>query len=636
MYFESCRSKYTDKDLPIYLQIEDLMKNIIDCSYGELFIISNSAIEILKQFQQDTLLSNNLRDLSTKIIHGISGLTKLLASLQLDWKNPVLPSNKIQQKTKKIQFTSNEYVICRICDHQVPVELFQEHNKYCGIACENESKINSIHNKLISLQNQICENVLNSEWPGDPDDVVTLIPMLRASLLIEMVFHAKSNEPNTLGEIERSINIVSSLLLEIPELRNESYLIQAKSLFMKKRQSIISLQEAQEYLHRTTVSYDKNVETQHQVKISDFIFIKKISSGANARVYLARKKVTNDVYAIKVLPKNDIILKNQVKRVLVERDILLHESNVKVYVYQIAKAITFLHSCGIIHRDIKPENILVSKDGSLKLTDFGLSNVGFYGRQMNKENDNSTENLNNTVVGTPDYIAPEIVKNQRYSFSSDWWSLGIVTYELLVGVPPFHDDNETKVFTNILSGKYIYPNYVQISDAAKDFVKKLLILNPENRLGTKDTNDIFKHPFLADTNENNLIPPFVPNLKSNEDTTYFIDRYKMLNNNEEIDEDILSDITMSKKGCTQVRARSMTVISPNYESNMLDQMNAFPSVSIKMLQNANNDALKRTKSSETPEKIPLDIHKEIEKYRRKRRATFAVRSRDDSFLPQSN
>lgn len=321
----------------------------------------------------------------------------------------------------------------------------------------------------------------------------------------------------------------------------------------------------------------------------------------------------------------------------------LSEKDTKTYIFQIAKALIYLHSHGIIHRDIKPDNILVTKDGSLKLTDFGLSHVGLFDRSLPKD-----ENLSesNSLVGTPDYIAPEIILNRKHSFEVDWWSLGVLTYEMLIGVPPFHDNNEQKIFKNILSLRFSFPSDCQISEDVRDFIRKLLVIDPKKRLVSKA---VLEHPFLKGMNENNLEPPFVPDLTSIEDTTYFTERY---NFDEDDGNDILMDINLSSSKDESTKQQkneifpiyhSLPTKLPNFafdvnktssgDSLMMEEdINSFPSISIATLKSANYEIKINTVPYQN--KTTRSFGTISRSNRRKRRSTFAIISRDDSYVPK--
>jgi serine/threonine protein kinase len=159
---------------------------------------------------------------------------------------------------------------------------------------------------------------------------------------------------------------------------------------------------------------------------------------------------------------------------------------------------------------LKPENVIINNDGYIKLTDFGLA----------KENINS-ENKATSFCGTPEYLAPEVLERVPYDHSVDWWSLGVIVYEMLTGHPPFYSSSREKLFKSILKISVRYP--VDISNEAKSFLK--LIFVRENRLGKNSAEEIKSHPFFAEINWESLLhmkikPPFIPKLKSNCDTKY--------------------------------------------------------------------------------------------------------------------
>ncbi|GJM95103.1 hypothetical protein PR202_ga11806 [Eleusine coracana subsp. coracana] len=240
-----------------------------------------------------------------------------------------------------------------------------------------------------------------------------------------------------------------------------------------------------------------------RTSIEDFEIIKPISRGAFGRVFLARKRVTGDLFAIKVLKKADMIRKNAVESILAERDILisarnpfvvrffysftcrenlylvmeyinggdlysllrslgcLDEDMARTYIAELVLALEYLHSMNVIHRDLKPDNLLISREGHIKLTDFGLSKVGL----INSTDDFSGPDVSSvlvgdhhptdaehraqkreqrqkqTAVGTPDYLAPEILLGMPHGPTADWWSVGIILFELLVGIPPFNAEH---------------------------------------------------------------------------------------------------------------------------------------------------------------------------------------------------
>ena len=169
----------------------------------------------------------------------------------------------------------------------------------------------------------------------------------------------------------------------------------------------------------------------------------------------------------------------------------LKEDWVRFYSAEIILALEYLHKNNIIYRDLKSRNIMLDGDGHVKLIDFGLAKV--------LERDKAY-----TVCGTPNYIAPEILTGNSYSKAVDWWSLGIVIYEMLAGNPPFYGENEQRIMQDIINSEVHMKPY--FSAEAKDLLKKLLRKNPAERLGVmkEGVAGLKKHPFYASIDWNKL------------------------------------------------------------------------------------------------------------------------------------
>ena len=151
-----------------------------------------------------------------------------------------------------------------------------------------------------------------------------------------------------------------------------------------------------------------------------------------------------------------------------------------------------LHKNKIIYRDLKPENILIAEDGYLKLTDFGLS-------KLLEENEDKTK----SICGTPDYLAPEMFTKQGYTKMVDWWALGVLIYEMLIGIPPFYSKSNLDLFYAIRNKSVKFPSY--ISKKAKNLIIKLLRKNPNERLGSKnDSEEIKNHIWFSSINWDQL------------------------------------------------------------------------------------------------------------------------------------
>ncbi|KAM3294523.1 hypothetical protein ACQJBY_031433 [Aegilops geniculata] len=378
----------------------------------------------------------------------------------------------------------------------------------------------------------------------------------------------------------------------IEKLHREKYLQLCDSVDMDKVDSSSTIMDEEDDVVRSL-----RASPVHPVKdrtsIDDFEIIKPISRGAFGRVFLAKKRTTGDLFAIKVLRKADMIRKNAVESILAERDILitvrnpfvvrffysftsrenlylvmeylnggdlysllrnlgcLDEDVARVYLAEVVLALEYLHSMQIVHRDLKPDNLLIAHDGHVKLTDFGLSKVGLinstddlsgpavsgaslYGDdepQMNEleEMDHRARRQKRSAVGTPDYLAPEILLGTGHGTSADWWSVGVILFELLVGIPPFNAEHPQTIFDNILNRKIPWPHVPEeMSFEAKDLIDKFLTEDPHQRLGSDGASEVKQHPFFKDVSWDTIArqkAAFVPSSDSACDTSYFTSRY---------------------------------------------------------------------------------------------------------------
>lgn len=184
----------------------------------------------------------------------------------------------------------------------------------------------------------------------------------------------------------------------------------------------------------------------------------------------------------------------------------------KLYAGQIVCMFEYLHSLNIVYRDLKPENLLICDDGYLKLTDFGFAKV--------------VEGRTYTLCGTPEYLAPEILLNKGHGKPVDWWTLGIIIYEMLVGIDPFSDEDPMGIYQKILKGAFKFPRNFDVN--AKSIIKHLLVMDVTKRYGNlKDgVNDIKNHKFFGNFDwkrllEKSVIMPYIPAIRSSSDTSNF-------------------------------------------------------------------------------------------------------------------
>ncbi|KAI8806482.1 calcium/calmodulin-dependent protein kinase type 1 [Cladochytrium replicatum] len=263
--------------------------------------------------------------------------------------------------------------------------------------------------------------------------------------------------------------------------------------------------------------------------IANFFFTpsKVVSSGAFSEVVRATERATGQQFAIKIIDRSkcrgkENMIETEVKilqKVRHENIIQLFEMfdmDNKIYlvmelvtggelfddivnrgkyteadaakiVHRILMAIEYLHAKGIAHRDLKPENLLLSHKGAdakIMISDFGLSKIF------------NDEDVMRTACGTPGYVAPEVLQRQGYGHEVDLWSLGVITYILLCGYPPFYDKNNVKLFKQIMSGEYVFdrPWWDPVSEIAKDFIRHLLVLSPKARYTARQA---LNHPFIT-------------------------------------------------------------------------------------------------------------------------------------------
>ncbi|KAI0527557.1 hypothetical protein KFK09_003161 [Dendrobium nobile] len=278
------------------------------------------------------------------------------------------------------------------------------------------------------------------------------------------------------------------------------------------------------------VEKDNQTEEVSGVGLDDFEVLKLVGQGAFGKVFQVRKKGTSEIFAMKVMRKDKIIEKNHAAYMKAERDILtkvdhpfivqlrysfqtkyrlylvldfvngghlffqlyhhglFREELARIYAAEIVSAVSHLHANGIMHRDLKPENILLDADGHVMLTDFGLA----------KEFDENARS--NSMCGTVEYMAPEIITGKGHDKAADWWSVGVLLFEMLTGKPPFIGGNRDKIQQKIVKEKMKLPAY--LSTEAHSLLKGLLQKEVIRRLGNGPggSNEIKNHKWFKSIN----------------------------------------------------------------------------------------------------------------------------------------
>uniref|UniRef100_A0A8C6PRD1 Protein kinase C n=1 Tax=Nothobranchius furzeri TaxID=105023 RepID=A0A8C6PRD1_NOTFU len=297
------------------------------------------------------------------------------------------------------------------------------------------------------------------------------------------------------------------------------------------------------------------VPTRHlHLTLDHLQLLKVLGKGSFGKVMLAELKGKGQFFAVKVLKKDVVLMDDDVECTLVEKrvlslawenpflthlystfqskehlffvmeylnggDLMFHiqekgrfeVARATFYAAEIIVGLQFLHSKGVIYRDLKLDNIMLDKDGHIKIADFGMC----------KEKITATEKAS-TFCGTPDYIAPEILLGQKYSFSVDWWSFGVLVFEMLVGQSPFQGDDEDELFEAIRTDNPDYPRW--LNKESKNLLEQLFIREPSKRLGV--VGNIREHPFFKVINwtlleKRQVNPPFKPKVKSPGDCSNF-------------------------------------------------------------------------------------------------------------------
>lgn len=319
------------------------------------------------------------------------------------------------------------------------------------------------------------------------------------------------------------------------------------------------------------VAIQKITARGEKIGLHHFSPIRPLGCGDTGSVHLVELQGTGELYAMKAMEKSVMLNRNKVHRACIEREIIslldhpflptlytsfqtdthvclitdfcpggelfalldrqpmkiLKEDSARFYAAEVVIGLEYLHCLGIIYRDLKPENLLLQKDGHIVLTDFDLSFITSCKPQVVKQSLPGSRRRSrsqpppifvsepvtqsNSFVGTEEYIAPEIITGARHTSAIDWWTLGILLYEMLYGRTPFRGKNRQKTFSNILHKDLTFPSSIPASLAARQLINALLQRDPGSRLGSATgSNEIKQHPFFRGINWpliRNMSPP---------------------------------------------------------------------------------------------------------------------------------
>ncbi|MCQ2820420.1 MAG: protein kinase [archaeon] len=309
---------------------------------------------------------------------------------------------------------------------------------------------------------------------------------------------------------------------------------------------------------------------REKLTIRDYVSIHIIGRGAFGEVRVCKDKRNEEIVAIKKIRKDVLVVKNQIihtrneqqflskvkspwivdlkasfqegdylflvmeylpggdlMNLLIVKDIFTEEE-ARFYTAELILSVESIHKLDCIHRDIKPDNILIGKDGHIKLSDFGLAKISekiFDKSGANLETDTKSHKKNFSCVGTANYVAPEVLCKKGYGPEIDWWSVGVIFFEMLCGYAPFCSKETSEVCSKILNWEKFLtiPKKVKLSKEAEDLIFKM-VRGYNTRLGKNGADEIKRHPFFKSIdweNIRNTKAPFIPDIQSDSDCKYF-------------------------------------------------------------------------------------------------------------------
>ena len=408
--------------------------------------------------------------------------------------------------------------------------------------------------------NSVEGNPENPLWAGSNTQY-----KFDVSRAAELVVHLYIRNPNAPPGSGRSQDIFIGLVRINPRFEERQPFVEDPKMSKKEREKAAAEHAARERASgfcgvdwvdvqygtgklKIGVEYVEN--KGDKLKIEDFELLKVVGKGSFGKVMQVRKKDTNRIYALKTIRKAHIISRSEVAHTLAERSVLAQINNPfivplkftfqspeklyfvlafvnggelfhhlqreqrfdvnrsRFYTAELLCALECLHGFNVIYRDLKPENILLDYQGHIALCDFGLCKL-----------DMKDEDRTNTFCGTPEYLAPELLLGNGYNKTVDWWTLGILLYEMLTGLPPFYDENTNEMYRKILSEPLHFPGPDIVPPAARDLLTKLLDRDPRKRLGANGSGEIKAHPFFHAIDWRKLLqrkyePAFKPNVVS--------------------------------------------------------------------------------------------------------------------------
>ncbi|KAI7871614.1 kinase-like domain-containing protein [Spinellus fusiger] len=428
---------------------------------------------------------------------------------------------------------------------------------FCGMSMDKANKmLNEMkaanERKLFQLENSIPQPSLSSDSSHE-NSCISQSPL---STLCSIEVYVSSPKPSKKGGASRLLSTFKEAVLHHSGTKSSRF----SSATLSPKTSISHLTE---YAGSVKDSKKTTSLIDQKFGLSDFNFLAVLGKGNFGKVMLAEEKYTRELYAIKILKKRFILDNKEMESLQSEKhvfqlankenhpflarlhstfqtetrvyyameyisggDLMMHiqrdkfsEKRAKFYGCEVLLALEHLHKHGIIYRDLKLDNIMLCLDGHIKLVDYGLCKENMWYQSTTK-----------TFCGTPEFMAPEIVLELPYGRSVDWWTLGVLLYEMLLGQSPFKGEDEDEIFHSILEDEILYP--INMPKNSISICQRLLERNVTKRLGSSEegSEEIKAHPFFQDINwedfrEKRVLPPFLPTIHGRADISNFDEEF---------------------------------------------------------------------------------------------------------------
>jgi serine/threonine protein kinase len=499
-------------------------------------------MEMLRQSStfKETLKSPDMKVESPRLPSQKSTIGAILSKFGFGKVEVNSPVPKLEVKQDSIHYQPQ---LCRICEEWIPARDYESHCKLCQTRQEIESREITIDDKLKRLASMM-KTMLKQHL-----EEVYLYELFTALIKIAKTAGDVPFDQEGKNDVELLLDDIKQIFEKVTVDKNTLSYIKKLDQYMNTKSEIIS----------DRIRVGGKSKKKEKIKISDFdVNRNPIGKGAYGRVFLARKKNTQDIFAIKVLKREETNKKKQYQRIITERNIMsmgqyplvvqlfwsfqgkeylylvmeylpggdllsllrnecyFSEDMARHYAAEVILALEYIHSLKIVHRDLKPDNLLIGKDGHLRLSDFGLSDMGLYqtdyfmdeilvDKSMSEDNTCDSDEM----AGTPDYLAPELLMGQEHSFPVDLWALGVMIFEFLTGCPPFNDETPENIFDNILALDIPWPEE-GLRPQSIDLIKKLLVHDPKERL---TLDQVKKHKFFEGVDWKHVMdqkPPYIP------------------------------------------------------------------------------------------------------------------------------